>query len=164
MYHADTDDTIHFKIESDEITMTVLFALSTSDGLSDDIVDTMFSDVFLASGSVVNFNNGDVTLTHGSNLLTLDGGALDLDGEELILDDFDADTSITVDTDDTIHFRIGGSDLIISTVGLIDLKNAGSQSAINFYCESGNVIQKPRCILHSESDFKYFNIISSTEW
>lgn len=29
-----------------------------------------FSDVFLASGAVVNFNNGDVTITHASSLLT----------------------------------------------------------------------------------------------
>ena len=150
---ADTDDTIHFKIAgSDEITMTATaFAPSTSDGQALGTSSLMFSDVFLASGSVVNFNNGDVTLTHGSNLLTLDGGALDLDGEELILD-ADADTSITADTDDTIHFRIGGSDLITFTAGLIDLKNAGSQSAINFYCESGNAhAQKLQGAPHSES-------------
>ena len=150
---ADTDDTIHFKIAgSDEITMTATaFAPSTSDGQALGTSSLMFSDVFLASGSVVNFNNGDVTLTHGSNLLTLDGGALDLDGEELILD-ADADTSITADTDDTIHFRIGGSDLITFTAGLIDLKNAGSQSAINFYCESGNAhAQKLQGSPHSES-------------
>ena len=120
---ADTDDTIHFKIAgSDEITMTATaFAPSTSDGQALGTSSLMFSDVFLASGSVVNFNNGDVTLTHGSNLLTLDGGALDLDGEELILD-ADADTSITASTDDQIDFRIGGSDLITFTAGLIDLK------------------------------------------
>ena len=150
---ADTDDTIHFKIAgSDEITMTATaFAPSTSDGQALGTSSLMFSDLFLASGSVINFNNGDVTLTHGSNLLTLDGGALDLDGEELILD-ADADTSITADTDDTIHFRIGGSDLITFTAGLIDLKNAGSQSAINFYCESGNAhAQKLQGAPHSES-------------
>ena len=150
---ADTDDTIHFKIAgSDEITMTATaFAPSTSEGQALGTSSLMFSDLFLASGSVVNFNNGDVTLTHGSNLLTLDGGALDLDGEELILD-ADADTSITADTDDTIHFRIGGADLVTFTAGLIDLKNAGSQSAINFYCESGNAhAQKLQGAPHSES-------------
>ena len=77
---ADTDDTIHFKIAgSDEITMTATaFAPSTSDGQALGTSSLMFSDLFLASGSVVNFNNGDVTLTHGSNTLVLDGGSLDL--------------------------------------------------------------------------------------
>ena len=108
---ADTDDTIHFKIAgSDEITMTATaFAPSTSDGQALGTSSLMFSDVFLASGSVVNFNNGDVTLTHGSNLLTLDGGALDLDGEELILD-ADADTSITEDTDDQKDIKIADAE------------------------------------------------------
>ena len=150
---ADTDDTIHFKIAgSDEITMTATaFAPSTSDGQALGTSSLMFSDLFLASGSVVNFNNGDVTLTHGSNTLVLDGGSLDLNAQELILD-ADADTSITADTDDTIHFRIGGSDLVTFTAGLIDLKNAGSQSAINFYCESGNAhAQKLQGAPHSES-------------
>ena len=58
-------------------------ALSTSDGQALGTSSLMFSDLFLASGSVLNFNNGDVTLTHASNLLTLDGGSLDLDGEAI---------------------------------------------------------------------------------
>jgi len=33
-----------------------------------------WSDLFLDSGAVVNFDNGDVTLTHASNKLTVDGG------------------------------------------------------------------------------------------
>ena len=36
----------------------------------------MWSDLFLGDGSVINFNNGDVTLTHGANLITLAGGDL----------------------------------------------------------------------------------------
>ena len=39
---------------------------------------------------------------------------IDLNANELILD-LDADTSITADTDDTIHFKIGGSDEITIT-------------------------------------------------
>ena len=150
---ADTDDTIHIKIAgSDELTLTTTaIAPSTSDGQALGTSSLMFSDLFLASGSVVNFNNGDVTLTHGSNTLVLDGGSLDINGQELILD-ADADTSITADTDDTIHFRIGGSDLITFTAGRIDLKNAGSRSNIKFYCESGNAhAQTLQAAPHSES-------------
>ena len=36
---------------------------------------------------------------------------IDLNANELILD-LDADTSITADTDDTIHFKIGGTDRV----------------------------------------------------
>ena len=61
-----------------------------------------------SSGAIIDFNS-DVTLTHSSNLLTLDGGSLDLDGEQLILD-ADADTSITADSDDQIDIRIAGAD------------------------------------------------------
>jgi hypothetical protein len=48
----------------------------TSDGLALGTTTTMWSDLFLASGGVINFNNGDVTLTHSSNALTGAGGQL----------------------------------------------------------------------------------------
>lgn len=41
---------------------------------------TAFSDLFLASGAVINFNAGDVTLTHAANALTLAGGTLTTEG------------------------------------------------------------------------------------
>ena len=50
---------------------------ATSDGVALGSGTKMWSDLFLASGGVVNFNNGDVTLTHSSNTLTVGGGNLD---------------------------------------------------------------------------------------
>ena len=92
-----------------------------------------------------------INLPDDSGTLLLNNKAIDMNGTELILD-ADADTSITADTDDTIHFKIGGSDLVTFTAGLIDLKNAGAQSAINFYCESSNAhAQKLQGAPHSES-------------
>ena len=48
----------------------------TSDGTALGTTSLMWSDLFLASGGVVNFNNGDVTLTHSGNTLTVAGGTL----------------------------------------------------------------------------------------
>lgn len=57
-------------------TATTSFTPATSDGASLGTTSLQFSDLFLADGGVVNFNNGDLTLTHGTNLLTVGGGNL----------------------------------------------------------------------------------------
>ena len=48
----------------------------TSDGTALGTTSLMWSDLFLADGGVINFNNGDVLLTQSSNLITLTGGGL----------------------------------------------------------------------------------------
>ena len=48
----------------------------TSDGTALGTTSLMWSDLFIADGGVINFNNGDVTLTHSSNTLTIAGGNL----------------------------------------------------------------------------------------
>ena len=57
-----------------------LTASSFSPGVTDSnalgTTALMWADLFLASGGVVNFNNGDVTLTHAANELTVGGGDL----------------------------------------------------------------------------------------
>jgi hypothetical protein len=49
-------------------------APSTNDNGSLGVSGTAWSDLFLASGGVINFNAGDVRITHSSNALTFDGG------------------------------------------------------------------------------------------
>jgi len=48
----------------------------TSDGTALGTTSLMWSDLFVASGGVINFNNGDITVTHSSNTLTVAGGTL----------------------------------------------------------------------------------------
>lgn len=48
---------------------------SVNDGNALGTTTNMWGDLFLASGGVINFNNGDVTLTHATDLLTFAGAA-----------------------------------------------------------------------------------------
>ncbi len=54
--------------------------LGTSDTGALGSTSKMWSDLFLASGSVINWNAGDMTLTHSANLLTLAGGNMNVAG------------------------------------------------------------------------------------
>jgi hypothetical protein len=62
------------------MTGTALYP-TTSDGMALGLSVRMWSDLFLASGGVINFNNGDITLTHASaDVLTLGGATLNITG------------------------------------------------------------------------------------
>jgi hypothetical protein len=50
----------------------------SSDGAALGTASLMWADLFLASGGVINFNNGDVILTHSADTLTMAGGNLSL--------------------------------------------------------------------------------------
>lgn len=106
---------------TDELTLTSsAFSPSTSDGNALGTTALMWGDLFLASGGVVNFNNGDVTLTHASNKLTMAGGNLALADSVQINYGTGDDVTMTWDgsllqilpaTDDTGYICIGNGTL-----------------------------------------------------
>jgi hypothetical protein len=53
-----------------------------SDGATLGTSSLMWSDLFLASGAVINFNAGNMTVTHGTGVLTVGGGGLVITGAE----------------------------------------------------------------------------------
>jgi hypothetical protein len=69
-------------IEVVEATLKVQTAILpyASDGCSLGSSSLMFSDLFLANGGVINFNNGNYTLTHSTGKLTF-SGEVELDGD-----------------------------------------------------------------------------------
>jgi len=84
---------------------------------------TAFSDLFLASGAVINFDAGDVTLIHSSNTLAVAGGTLmtsdiGVSAGSRIDFDADSDTSIRSTSDDTWVVEAGGQDIFtVSNTG-----------------------------------------------
>jgi len=56
-----------------EISATAIYP-TTTDGVALGTSALNFSDLFLDNGGVINFNGGDVTLTHGTNALAIAGG------------------------------------------------------------------------------------------
>lgn len=81
-------------------------APSADDGAALGISGQAFSDLFLASGGVINFNAGDITLTHSADALDFAGG----------------DFNVTIDDGDTVNIAGDGS----STTSLFDLTQVAS--------------------------------------
>jgi hypothetical protein len=76
---------------------------------------TAWSDLFLGDGAVINFNAGDVTATHSSNLLSIAGGntrviRLEIDSAS---DYLDVDTDLKIVANADISLEPGGSDVLI---------------------------------------------------
>lgn len=56
------------------VAINAALVLGTSDAFALGSTSKMWSDLFLADGSVINFNNGDITITHSTNSITVSGG------------------------------------------------------------------------------------------
>ena len=114
----ETADEIHFyAANAHEITLAANeLSPNTSDGIALGTGSKMWSDLFIASGAVINFNNGNVTITHTNGTgLTINStnklmfgdaasfvqqssdGVLRIDGEATV--DINASTAVTVSND-----------------------------------------------------------------
>ena len=116
---ATTDNKIILRVNNvDEVELVAdTLQPTTSDGVALGTASLMWSDLFLASGSVVNFAAGDVTLTHSSETLTVAGGTL-------------AAAAITGTTiDATTNFTIG--DTVITDGVITDTSGLSVASATN---------------------------------
>lgn len=90
---------------------------TTTDTIALGTSSLMFSDLFLASGAVINWDNGDVTLTHSTNELTFSGAT---NGYS-----FSGDVKSTVDgADDLGSVTRGWASLFMSSGGLISFNSS----------------------------------------
>lgn len=123
---------------------------ASSDGGALGSSTLMWSDLFLASGAVIDFNNGDVVLTHSSDALTMTGG------KNFIVSSTGAGTTNVVVSSDTgvataIRFRTSASDrwVIAKDGGAETGSNAGSNFSINRYADDGTLLDSPFGVLRS---------------
>ena len=87
-----------------------------------------FGDLFLGSGGVINLNNGDVTLTHSSNLLTITGGSTRVDKLEIdsANDHIDVSTDMVITSAQDITLTPGGANVKPGSDSAIDLGVSGT--------------------------------------
>ena len=131
-----TPDEIHFYANNNKELVLVENSLSpgTSDGTALGTTSLQWSDLFLADGGVINFKNGDVTLTHTSNTLTMGGGNFVVNGN-LTANSMSGDgsgiTGVTAEWDGTLSGDAGiAGNLEISASGNITASGTISSSAI----------------------------------
>lgn len=62
------------------VAINAALVLGVSDAFALGSATKMWADLYLALGAVINFNNGDVTITHSADTLTIAGGELIVSG------------------------------------------------------------------------------------
>jgi hypothetical protein len=81
-----SSNTLAFGGASSGYTFSAAVTPASNDSAALGSASVSWSDLFLASTGVINFNNGDVTLTHSSNTLTLAGGNFVITGNIAVTD------------------------------------------------------------------------------
>lgn len=123
------------------ITATTALLPDANDGAAIGTTALQFSDLFLAEGAVINFDNGDVTVTQSGNTLTVAGGNLTAAIAPRVVTTTDDSTAvIDLDATDRYHLTAIANNTTISTTGtlvsgkarLIRLKDAGVSKTLTW--------------------------------
>jgi len=109
----------------------------SNDGTALGTTSLGWSDLFLASGGVVDFNNGDMTITHSSNKLDISGGTVEFnpinDHPGVLVDCNVTDTSDTTVTALSIDYDKTGASTGNNTMYgvFMDIDNGTATNGVN---------------------------------
>lgn len=111
----------------------------TTDGSSLGTTSLNWSDLFLDLGSVINWDSGDVTLTHSANLLTLAGGGLTATAGTVTL----ATIAGAIDAGGATSFEIpnGAGGTTVDATGEVTVDS--TSRTLNFYDGTAEVVLNP---------------------
>jgi hypothetical protein len=134
-----TDNQIRFTVNNalDLILAENALTPGASDGTALGTASLMWSDLFLASLSVINFDNGNVTVTHGDGVLQIDTDSKLEFRDNAIFINSSTNGQLDIDADDEIEINSAkididatgnGSDAIVieATAGGIDILASGA--------------------------------------
>lgn len=113
-------------------TVTSILPVS-NDGATLGASGTAFSDLFLASGAVINFNAGNLTLTHSAGLLTSNGGYVGTTGV------FSAATSLLLGTAGSAVGSVGFRNATSGTITVSPVTGALGTVAIVIPAAAGTI-------------------------
>jgi hypothetical protein len=148
-----------------EITGTALSPFTT-DGNALGTTAKMWSDLFLADGGVVNFNNGNVILTHSAATLTL-GGATSFVASGATGGFGTSGTDVIVGHGNTAKIRIDGTDASLSA-GLVEIFETGgslflsARTSVGIYLDNdGNTTAAAFTIGTNASNSNLFGVFET---
>jgi len=102
----ETADEIHFYANNAQemVIQANVVAPGADNGTALGDANQRWSDLFLAEGGVINFDNGDMTITQTGNNITFAGGSVSASGDLGATGEIKADHFVASDQDDGYHF------------------------------------------------------------
>ena len=161
-----TDNHIIFKAHCNNEVQIIQNSIQpvVCDGAALGAVCQEWSDLFLASGAVINFATGNVTLTHSSCALTLGGGVLDLGSNSLeaqTIDYTDGDNAITIADGGKMTFPQQVT--VTKNIALTQSCTCGDYSGITASFTAGEALERGEVVsIHTDGEVYKALAVGST--